>query len=56
MAPLFLERTHSGEEAWGERLPYSGRMRHLTVLLALAACAPTNRPDELELTYYYLRY
>jgi hypothetical protein len=25
-------------------------------LLSLLACAPTSRPDELELTYYYLRF
>lgn len=24
--------------------------------LALSACAPTSRDDELELTYYYLRF
>lgn len=31
-------------------------MRSLLPLLALAACAPTNREDELELTYYYLEF
>jgi hypothetical protein len=33
-------------------------MRFLAPVLALSltACAPTSRDDELELTYYYLRY
>lgn len=33
-------------------------MRFLVPALALAlsACAPTSRDDELELTYYYLRF
>lgn len=36
-----------------------GRMRVLVLLLlllAFAACAPTQRDDQLELTYYYLRF
>lgn len=28
----------------------------LTLSLALAACSPTQRGDELELTYYYLEH
>lgn len=28
----------------------------LTLCFALAACGPTQRGDELELTYYYLEY
>lgn len=32
-------------------------MRVLVLLcLAFAACAPTQRDDQLELTYYYLRF
>ena len=27
-----------------------------SLALVLAACAPTQRDDELELTYYYLRF
>lgn len=31
-------------------------MRYLVPLLLLSACSPTSREDDLELTYYYLRY
>lgn len=31
-------------------------MRLLVLALVFWACSPTSRDDELELTYYYLRY
>ncbi len=45
-----LTALQSGLNMRGMRLLRPG------LLLAIAACAPTNQPDELELTYYYLRF